>query len=331
MATAKKLKSGNYRVRVYDKRINATKSFTAPTKKEAEKLASEYLLNKLLEDRLTIAKATEDYITIKSKVLSPTTTSAYRSILHNNMCDLLEYDIETITPQIIQGWINSLSLTLSPKSVHNAYGLLTAVLNYNDIDIKLSKIVLPRKVKQFKELPPPQLVINAFRGTEIELPVLLAVWCGMRMSEILGVRPCDIFNHTLTISQVAVKVDGVMVYKQNAKTYNSNRQITLPPPILALIPKDIPKSKPVVKLTQAQIYRRFVTVMRDLGYNITFHDLRHVNASVMSALGVPDLYAMERGGWSNTNTLRGVYQQTFTDKRKAVDGIIDDYFMQLYG
>ena len=43
MATAKKLPSGSYRVRVYDKITDKYKSFTAPTKREAERLANEYL------------------------------------------------------------------------------------------------------------------------------------------------------------------------------------------------------------------------------------------------------------------------------------------------
>ena len=70
--------------------------------------------------------------------------------------------------------------------------------------------------------------------------------------------------------------------------------------------------------------------MKGAGYGITFHDLRHVNASVMAALGIPDVYAMERGGWSNTTTLRSVYQQTFTDERNRIDKQIDDYFAGLY-
>jgi len=42
-------------------------------------------------------------------------------------------------------------------------------------------------------------------------------------------------------------------------------------------------------------------------------------------LGVPDKYAMERGGWSTDNILKSVYQQTFSSKRRRVDAVIDDY------
>ena len=50
----------------------------------------------------------------------------------------------------------------------------------------------------------------------------------------------------------------------------------------------------------------------------------------MAKLNIPDIYAMERGGWSNTSTLRSVYQQTFDDDRQRVDKVIDDYFQSVY-
>ena len=59
---------------------------------------------------------------------------------------------------------------------------------------------------------------------------------------------------------------------------------------------------------------------------MSFHDLRAVNASVMLLLGIPDKYAMERGGWATDNILKSVYQQTFSAERIKVDAMIDDYF-----
>ena len=60
--------------------------------------------------------------------------------------------------------------------------------------------------------------------------------------------------------------------------------------------------------------------------HMTFHDLRHLNASVMLQLGIPDKYAMERGGWSTTSTLKSVYQHTFSEEREAVNRKINEYF-----
>ena len=59
---------------------------------------------------------------------------------------------------------------------------------------------------------------------------------------------------------------------------------------------------------------------------MTFHDLRHVNASVMALLRIPDKYAQERGGWKSDKVMKKVYQQTFSDERERVDDVIDQYF-----
>lgn len=78
MATAKKLPSGSYRVRIFDG-VGADgkkkhKSFTADTKKEAEFMAAEYSLKRRERPQeLTVGEAIDKYIAAKENVLSPTT------------------------------------------------------------------------------------------------------------------------------------------------------------------------------------------------------------------------------------------------------------------
>ena len=46
----------------------------------------------------------------------------------------------------------------------------------------------------------------------------------------------------------------------------------------------------------------------------------------MHLLGIPDKYAMERGGWKTDQTMKAVYQNVFSDERKAADRKVDAYF-----
>ena len=62
---------------------------------------------------------------------------------------------------------------------------------------------------------------------------------------------------------------------------------------------------------------------------MTFHGLRHVNASVMLKLKVPDKYAMECGSWKTENVYKNIYGHTFSDERELVDDTVDDYFENL--
>ena len=85
MPKAQKLPSGNWRVRVYDGKDqngkDRYKSFTAPTKKQAEYLAAEYAATKKIgeqaSDDKTLAECYARYIEIKRNTLSPTTVLEY--------------------------------------------------------------------------------------------------------------------------------------------------------------------------------------------------------------------------------------------------------------
>lgn len=336
MASAKQLPSGNWRVRVTDPATGKVRSFTSTDSSkrakrfiEAEAAAWLTETHEQLENP-RFGRAAENYIAAKEPVLSPTTINGYRIMLRNNMDMLLDVPVQDITPRLVQDWVNELTAAKSAKTVHNVYGFFTAVMNYHEVSISLKKITLPQKTKSFKRLPEAQTIIDIFKGSVIELPVLLGVWCGMRMSEILGVRRCDIADDVLTINRVIVTVDSRQIEKNTAKTRDSKRQLRLPPQIMALIPEGLTPDDRIVPMTRNQIYEKYIWALSKRGIKITFHDLRHINASVMAALNIPDLYAMERGGWSNTTTLRQVYQQTFTAERMKVDKTIDDYFSGLY-
>ena len=55
-----------------------------------------------------------------------------------------------------------------------------------------------------------------------------------------------------------------------------------------------------------------------------FHDLRHYCASVQHALGVPDAYIMQRGGWGNM--IKEVYRHALKDKVSEMDDKANNYF-----
>lgn len=337
MATAKKLPSGNWRVNLFvGKDINGKriyKSFTAETKKQAEFLAAEYNLKRRERPKdITVGDAIDGYITSKENVLSPTTIAEYRQTRRNKLQRLMSVPLNKLDNIMIQQAINEDAARLSPKSVRNAHGLLSAALKMYLPDFVL-RTTLPKKQPKIKDLPTPEEVLNAIKDTDVELPVLLALWLGMRLSEIQGLRFSDVSpNGIITISHVRVVVDGKLTEKSTTKTYNSTRRIQAPIEIIQMI-QQIPhdsNSQYIVTYCRGGIYKRFKRVIKNAGLkDMTFHDLRHLNASVMLALGVPDKYAMERGGWASNNVLKSVYQHTFSDERQHIDNRIDDYFRKI--
>lgn len=337
MAKAIKLKSGNWRCQAYvgkdenGKRI--IKSFTAPTKKEAEYMAADYMVNhkEKTANEMTVGEAINKYIEIKSSVLSPSTIRGYRIIREHRLQTLMNIPLDKLTQEQVQKAINDECRRLSPKSVKSSHGLLTAALSVFCPEMRL-RTTLPKVPKKFKDLPTPQEVLSVTKETEIELPVLLALWLGLRMSEIRGIRKKDIKDGYLTVQNTKIRVDKEEVVKTMTKTIDSTRRLKLPKEIQEKIDElnITDEEEYIINKTSSSIYKRFIRILEknNLKY-MTFHDLRHLNASVMLMLNIPDKYAMERGGWSTTSTLKSVYQHTFTTEREQVDNKIDSYFEEI--
>lgn len=108
MATAKKLPSVAYRCLIFDRMEDGKrkyKSFTAPTKKEAEYLATQYIMSRNEEktgsrNMTSFSDELERYIITKEAVLSPSTIRGYRNIqkmLNANYPDFCSLKISDIS------------------------------------------------------------------------------------------------------------------------------------------------------------------------------------------------------------------------------------------
>lgn len=325
---AQKLPSGSYRVRISldGKRI----SVTAETEDEA--IYQAMLLKtgkKKLTTEKTVGECIDEYIQSKENILSPTSVASYKQTKRIHLAELCDIPILELDNIIIQKHFNKLALSKSPKTVCCAHGLLVSVLNVFAPDLRV-KTTLPKVQKKIKQLPDVETVLKAVIGSEIELPCLLAMWCSLRISEIRGAKRSDVKDGILTIHDTIVTVAGEHIEKHSTKTVDSTRQIRLPERLQSLISALPEEQVYLTPLTGQAIYKRFSRLLKAKGIqHMTFHDLRHMNASIMLMLGVPDKYAMERGGWSSPNIMKSVYQHTFSAERVAVDDMIDDYFNTL--
>ena len=335
MAKAKKLPSGSWRALAYAGKNAAGKrqykSFTAPTKKQAEFLAAEYAAKrkKAATASMTVGEAIDRYIDSKDGVLSPTTVNGYRNLRRYHLGGIMDIPLDRLTREQVQVEINAESKQHSAKTVSNAHGLLAAAVRMFAPDLVLHT-TLPRKVKPLKrDLPTAEDVIRAVRGIPAELPVLLAMCLCLRMSEVRGVRKSAVEGDQLRIERVIVTVNRQHIEKELAKTDASRRYVALPPRLRDMIIAS--GNEYITTLTARAIYGQFVNAMRKAGCDgIRFHDLRHISASDMHAQGITDRVAAERGGWAGTQTMQQVYQHSFSDDRKKADKIMADYYEKLF-
>ena len=312
MAKAKKLPSGMWRVNAFSHRDAAGKqhrvSFTAPTKAEAEMKAAEYAANKHRKARhdLTIADAIDGYITAKEGVLSPSTLRSYRQMQEIYYNSIRSYKISHFTSEDMQIFISDLSVKLSPKSVRNIYGLLTASIALYSPD-SIFRVTLP--AKQIKRPVSPsddeiRALYNA-ANDKMKVCILLGMY-GLRRGEICALKYEDIMDGVAHIHADMVKApDSTWIYKEMPKTKDSDRFIRLP---------DLGTGEGfIVKWTPDSITKRFIDLRDKLGLNIRFHDLRHYFASTAAVLDIPDIYTADMGGWKRGGSvMKSVYQNNVT-------------------
>lgn len=349
MAKAKKLPSGQWRTLVYAYTDSDGKrhyeSFTAETKKESEYMAAEFAMNKKKRSKpanYTIREAIDQYINNSDAVLSPTTLQGYEKIKRNSFQDIMDIKLKDITQEMLQSSVNQEAKrkskrnkletkTISPKTVANSYGLVIAVINRYHPSFECS-IKLPAKENHIKELPTPDEIMRIVKGTEIELPVLLAMWLSFSMSEIRGIKRSSIKDGYISINEVVVDVNCEAIRKKQAKAFTRIRKHEIPNYIQELISNINPNNDTLITLSGHAIYMRFKRLLEKNGLpHMTFHDLRHMNASVMAMLRIPDKYAMERGGWKTDKVMKKVYTHTFSEEREKVDKEIDNYFEETLG
>ena len=192
--------------------------------------------------------------------------------------------IEDLTARDIQIAINVDAQRLGYKSIKNAVGFLRAVLNANDITIKMGSICLPKKEVRERRLPSADVIYAIVKGTSSELPVLLAMWLSLHIGEVAGLQFCDIdpVQMRLYVRREIVKVDSGWAEIDHCKTVKSMRYVNLPAYIYALI-QQVPHQSGtdhIVPFTPNIIRKRFKKLLEAHGLEeIRFHDMRHIFAS----------------------------------------------------
>lgn len=284
--------------------------------------------------RISLSDAIEKYLEAGDGVLSPSTVRGYEIMRKHRFQCIMSKNIYTLTRLDVQKAISDEAKRKAPKTVINAYGLLSAVLK--DYGISFTGIKLPQKVKrkaQYLSADEVVKLIDGAVGDPCEIPILMAVWLGMRRSEICGLCwDCvDLDAGTVEVRRAMVPdKDNHWILKEYPKNEGSQRTIQCPRYI-------IEKLRACSHGQDGQVFHHHPDTIRKHVHAIckragitdtTVHGLRHANAAVMIALGVVDKYAMARNGWSSDYTFKQIYGYVFPEGVQETDNLINMYFEQ---
>ena len=283
-------------------------------------------------ENLTVAEAITKYIETHENRLKATSREQYEYIRDNRFQTLMPLKLADITNEKIDAAFDEELAkpsrkggTLSHKTVNDALNLVKTVLREytKDLDIKVKSAEVQQS---FRFLLPPETICAAVIGTNIELPVMLAMWLSLTASEIRGLtKSKSIRDGKLYVVETVVNVKGKAVRKQGGKEEKRPRAFDIPPYIQTLL--DMVEGDIIEPRSAHAINQRFQKVLEQNGLQkMRFHDLRHVNASVMADKCIPTPVAQERGGWKTDSTMKRVYTHAFEKSRIEADKIIDGVF-----
>lgn len=305
---ARRLPSGNWNIRVM---LNGhTYSFTDQNRREAMRqataFAAEHRENKA---NPALYKCLEDFIEDRTETLSPATLRGYSGILREikrREPAIANKRIVSLTDKDVQTIINPLK---TPKTQKNYVNLIQVA---TDRRYKVRyKTVRPRTIAVPTDMEVDGL-LAVFHGTEMEIPIMLGAYGGLRRGEICPLTMQDIDGDYIRINKDMVQDDFHNWVIKPPKTATSNRSVLMPHFVMDLIRE----RGYVTKLKPNEISNRLRRKQLSLGIDrpYSFHSLRHYSASYLHAQGIPDAYVMARGGWSTPSIMQSVYRHALSDK-----------------
>ena len=324
------LPSGKWRcqVMVDGKRFDVIEDDPATAHAKALAVKAGLLEQEKSPKDLTVGEAIDRYIESKDAVLSPSTIYGYKRGRTYALQDIMDIRLSDLTQETIQRAVNRMARDKSPKSVRNAHGLLSAVLSVYRPNMVLRTTLPQRQVIEASVPDDNQItmIVQGCIGTKAELPILLAIWLGLRASEIRGLTWDCVKDGKIHICKAIVDTENGPALK-STKTVSGDRWIEAPKYILDLIGRQEKKDEFIVHRDARAMHGYFTRLCRNLGLpHFRFHDLRHASASVCVILNVPNKYAQKRMGHATDNMLKNVYQHTMRSKEDEYAHRINDYF-----
>lgn len=322
LPTPTKQASGAYaiRLRLGGKSITVTGATATECRRQAQTVKAEHMSGKVLQRRcdITVTQAIDNYINNRPK-LSPSTVRGYRTIQSNVFQSAMQMKLDEVD------WQKTIDEDEhSPKTLKNAWGLISSVLREHDIAVPSVRLPqLPNRERPFLQPEQIRVFLDAIQGSPFELAALLGLH-SLRRSEICDMTMDDFNLKTgeLYVRGAAVPDEnGKIVHKTENKNSASTRTVPIMIPRLTKILKQMQKDGEtgyLVKHHPNSIYKAINEICKQNGLpEVGCHGLRHSAVSLAYHLGWSELTSMRVFGYSDFQTMRKIYTHLANVDRKA--------------
>jgi integrase len=266
----------------------------------------------------TVGQLVDQYIAANTNVLSPSTIRSYLSYRTHRFQSSMQKDALSVDWQAA---INAEAAEVSPKSVLNAWRLITASYRAAKLavpDVNLPKV--PKADRPWLDFEQIKIFLKAVEGEPCELGALLALH-SLRRSEILNLEAANITTEVIKVRGAAVhNADGILVSKATNKNSTSTRDV---PIMIPRILKLLPESGKVITGNPNNLWTQINRVCKKAGLpEVGVHGLRHSFASLAFHLNWPEMQTMTVGGWHDYNTVHNIYTHLASqDRTTAIENM----------
>lgn len=284
-------------------------------------------VTKEVSTNIKLIELCKAYIEEHSKLhCKASTKKLYEGYVNNNLVDLNYKKAKEITRRNLDLQVLKYKTDgLSNKSINNIIGFLRSVYKYgienkwisNNPAKEVKK--LPKITREIKYLTAEQMcqfeqVIQTF-PIERYVPLLVDLYSGLRISELLAIEWADIDSEHNTITVNKQYYKG---HLSSTKTYKSTRKVSVPDFIIEKL-QELKTSQKVSSrivfcgdtgnyINQGKFVAHwFKKAMEAIGLDYNFHCLRHTYATYLLSNGVPLKFVQEQLGHSTPQTTLNVY------------------------
>ena len=307
----RKLPSGSWNCRIMVD--GQSYSFTHADKKTVVRMASEFADEyRRKMDNPTLLERMREYVAESEERLSPSTVRSYNGMIRmieERTPRIASKRLSAITEQDVSDIVRPLRTLKTKRNYVNFIHACTGKSAGKLTGVSSKRVHVPTEL-EVKGL------LQIFRNTELEVPIMLAAYGGLRRGEICVLRMSDIDGDFVHVRRAVVRDPSGEWVTKEPKTASSIRDVLLPHFVI----ERIKERGYITHLLPSQVSNRFWKKQRNLGIPpYCFHSLRHFHASYLHYLNIPDAYIMQRGGWSTPSVMQSIYRHALEDKVTPTD------------
>lgn len=311
-------------------------------------------------DRATCGQIMERWFSEHCAYLSPTTRAKYSDGIDRlSKLDVYTLPVRRCTPATLTALIAALQQGAGgsrPVAVRTAVALTEALrmalswaATRQIIPVNpLAGAPLPKAEKRQQRILSEDDVadlVKASEGNPFRVPLLLALYGGLRREEVAALRweDVDFKRRTLTIRQAITRTSSGAEVQKAPKTSASCRTVTMPRFVmdeLRLMPKPCdrvcttPSGLPYRLDSYPQAVHRLIERVNEARKATnhppmplaTYHDLRHTHAAMLIRMGIQPKVIQERLGHSSIKMTMDLYGYLMPGLQESVADALDTDF-----